>query len=637
MIALWLALTAQAGPEQFPLLAELDLPAQGITRFTVPLALRSADDPPDQSDLWLVDATGAAVPVAWLRGEQGDEPVLPGEGLDLRPLPGNALQVTVSGRPLSGVRLPVRQSPGAIAYTVETLDGAQVSGPHLVWSLGRASADLVPLPASTGSWVLRPKVVHGLWAELPRTGTGSRRLAPHTAPHLITVQVGPPTLSEDGYAWYELPLPSPLPVRRAQPRPLEDVFEREAHLVAAPDQGLDAAGYAYGLGDPTVLTRVNLGGSSLDDTWLPLTGRPSDLLRLYVRTEAEAPLTLPEVVLEVEGLDGVVRDPGPGPHRLYGGAPPGSAPPRDLQVAAYELASLATQVDAAGEVQPNPDYSPPEVSAGVVDPGPPLSTRGFRWTAPVTGGPGLVRIPLPEQVLVDASDGLGDLRLVDNELRQIPYFLRRRAAPNVWADLPMRRSEQGSTSLIEVDLPTPDLLLSAVTLHTPSTAFRREVAVGFPGGGTLTRVRSASWWGTSRPDAITLGLQQRFANTLVIEIDNGDNGPLPISGVDLAWPRWELVAHLPEGEVNLLYGHRRLDAPQYDLELLRAAVDQRATREATLGAASPIVLGSLSGTDAAAVYGGLAVLVLGLGALLLQLLRTPAEAMEEAPKADAGV
>lgn len=425
MYALTLVIgAAWAATVEYPLMAEITFTPDGVSRFSVPPELRSSEDPDDQSDLLLIDGNGQRVPVAWMRGEGGEQILSPAldAGLEVRPIRGDAFQVTVSERPVDALRISLEEGPAAIEYTLESVDGRPVSGPHLIWRVGRAEQALVPLPPTTGTWILRGTVVHGDRTELPRNILAVRRSAVHVPPVQLTVDVSQQALTEDGYAWYELALPSPLPVRRVRVQATDDVFQRQAHLIAAPEQPWEEYEITGRMGEPTELIRVAIAGSWLDDTWLPLSGMPSDLLRLYVRTQDEVPLDIPSVLIELEGLDGLVRDPGPGPHRLYGGAPVGTTTQSELQVAAPELARLASRTAAVGAVQANPEHEPPEVRAGLVDPVGVISTRGFRWRAPVTGGPGLVRIPLTEEVLAHAREELHDLRLIDAEGRQIPSF-----------------------------------------------------------------------------------------------------------------------------------------------------------------------------------------------------------------------
>ncbi|MFT5457642.1 MAG: hypothetical protein ACI9K2_004139, partial [Myxococcota bacterium] len=63
------ALALAAPTERYPWQAEVELPASGVARITVPPELRSAEDPADGRDLLLVDAEGGVVPFAVLRGE----------------------------------------------------------------------------------------------------------------------------------------------------------------------------------------------------------------------------------------------------------------------------------------------------------------------------------------------------------------------------------------------------------------------------------------------------------------------------------------------------------------------------------------------------------------------------------------
>ena len=54
--------------------------------------------------------------------------------------------------------------------------------------------------------------------------------------------------------------------------------------------------------------------------------------------------------------------------------------------------------------------------------------------------------------------------------------------------------------------------------------------------------------GAERPGAMAVAVDAPMGDRLVVEIDNGDDPPLPVTGVTVLRPRFELVAVLPEAD-----------------------------------------------------------------------------------------
>jgi hypothetical protein len=93
-----------------------------------------------------------------------------------------------------------------------------------------------------------------------------------------------------------------------------------------------------------------------------------------------------------------------------------------------------------------------------------------------------------------------------------------------------------------------------------------------------------------------------------------------IQDIEVRWPAWELIAVLPEGEVDLYSGDPRRTAPDYDLVLLSQEVRIRAVNVATVGEPMAVAPPPISGMDKGLLAGGVALLILGLAGLLLTLL-----------------
>src|SRR5262249_23718706 len=127
--------------------------------------------------------------------------------------------------------------------------------------------------------------------------------------------------------------------------------------------------------------------------------------------------------------------------------------------------------------------------------------------------------------------------------------------------------------------------------------------------GRLQPVRTYSWDGSMRSE-LTLDLGVRFADRLVIEIDNGDNPPLAIDAVDVRWPQWELLAVLPPDGARLVYGDRKIGPPVYEFAA-GVGDPRRRPPAATLGEEERLTPPPLALGDR--ILLGVALLALGVG------------------------
>ena len=69
-----------------------------------------------------------------------------------------------------------------------------------------------------------------------------------------------------------------------------------------------------------------------------------------------------------------------------------------------------------------------------------------------------------------------------------------------------------------------------------------------------------------------------------LEIDEGDNAPLPIAGAQLLLPSQALRFYHPGDPLTLVYGNVHVAAPRYDLALLGPRLFGEAAHEVNLGA-----------------------------------------------------
>lgn len=605
------------GADRYPVCADVTVAEKGAVRIRVPLSLRSADDPPDGSDLVLFDGEGRQVPFARLEGDPGrTEPIAPTVAATLDPF---TFRLEPGVLPVDEVRVELPMGVPAAQVTIRA--GEEVVGGGLVWALPETQNPSVAIRPTTAPLLVTVRPT----TDATNLGTGPsfrvirRRIAP-IARESFEVVVDPPVVQENGYARVVVPLPQPLQVDHLTVRIAEPIFSRQAGVVAdpwsEPAAGLRSEVYPNGT---SAITRVQLGDLSVENTTLDGPWPATDRLSLVVASEGMAPLTVEKVTVSVDGVHLVALDAGPGPHVLCGGAAPGTTVVSDLTVAAPELGRMASDVVEPGDVRPNPDWVPEEVRANLASPGVELALSPFRYQRPVVGS-GLVRIGLPNDVLTDARPDLGDLRLVSDG-RQIPYLLRRRAEDPLVDGVTTERVEKGEQSRIAVHLPTEGLRISRVRLSTPATVFDRQVTVSLPRGTTLEPLRTVRWVGRDRPGTLTLDLQQPVDDELLVTVENGDDPPLPVEGVEVWVDAWEVLAVVPETGADLVYGAPGVDPPEYDLWLVQQALSRRPSAEATLGERLELRKVPLSAVDRILLAIGVGVLGLGLLGLGADLVR----------------
>ncbi|MEQ1502095.1 MAG: hypothetical protein ABMB14_07680 [Myxococcota bacterium] len=627
-----LALAADLSP--YPSCAEVAVPAAGPARIHVPLDLRSADDPGDGSDLVLVDATGREVPFARLEGDPHGDPAQQVE-VAATVTPG-VYRLAVGPMPIDALEVYLPAAVPAARVTVTDAAGTVVADDVLVWSLPDTVQPVVPItgarPVSGTVEVDIAPTTAGMSLQLAPRFAAVRRRAPPIPPETLEIAVGPVVVQENGWARTSIQLPRALPVDRVRVEAADPIFSRRAGLTE-PYTGMPGYGWQSEPPDPTTIARVALGALSIASTVVP---RPSgaggvDRLSLLIDANGQTPLAVDRVTVEIDGVDLAVLDAGPGPHALCGGAAPGTTLLADLSIAGPELARLGGAAIQPGPVADNPAWVPPEIRSNLGTPGTPLDDVAFAWRRPVTGE-GLVRIPVPPEVLAIARPDLGDLRLVADG-RQIPFVAVQDPNDVAVDGVTLDRTERGSDTRLEVAVPTAGTWVSRLAIASPAALFTREVTVGVPGaGGRVQVLRMVQWTGNARSAPLVIELAQPIGDRLIVTVANGDDPPLPVDGVTVYRAAWDLVATLPPGGAELLYGGPTVDAPNYDLAMLTTPLLRRTIGEATVGPASAVRRPALTLVDRGLLAVGIGALALGLLGLAADLVRRlPAAAAADTP------
>jgi hypothetical protein len=244
-------------------------------------------------------------------------------------------------------------------------------------------------------------------------------------------------------------------------------------------------------------------------------------------------------------------------------------------------------------------------------PGAAVDPSSFAYSRAVAPGPAaLVVLPLDVGALCHSRGPLGrfaDVRVVDDENRQVPYLLDEASEPlelpisigPVQATSAQRQSSEGhhrSTYLVMLPflrLPEADLVV-----EPSAQTFRREVQLWEQGPGDrrprepwtatiATRVWQHNDQSLAAPPLV-LPARDRDTRFLYLTIDEGDNAPLPLTSARLRLPAWRLRFYRPEGRpMRLLYGNRDAETPKYDLALVRAEVMREPAVEISVGPEPP--------------------------------------------------
>ena len=624
-----------ADAERFPLAAEIAVPEgaeAGVQRITVPLDLRSQDDPDMLTDLMLLDAEGAVIPTAVARGERELET----ERLPIWPLDNRlgAYEIKALERPIDGLLVRIGAEPGVAEVHVETKRNGHWKPwgePQRVWRHELGDHTQVDLPSSAGPFRVLVRPVVGSWRPRRNDIEGFRQSDADVPRVDLRLPVSATVLEEDGWTRYVIELPHRLPLTHVDVHAVGDVFSRDVSVRPAlrePYEHLATHGRIH---------RTAIGGASVDLTTVLVPGDfEGDTLLLYVHDDGDVPLEIPEVTVSVEGVELLVHDPGPGPLLLLGGAPEGTGSLHDLNVAVPELRRLAEHTLTAAPATANPAWRPPEERAALAGPGTVVDTRDYTWRVPVQGEAGLSRIGLSHEVLQRSDPTRSDLRLLTSDGHQVPALVVRRAIPERWGTLTTSRTEEDGISTIRIAIPHPELPIEDLEISTDAPIFDRRITVSRVDGPHLVTLRTLDWVGADRPLRASVHIGRIVGDELVLTIDNGPDAPLPIQAVRATGQSWEMLASLPDEPVWLYGGSRAGSPPDYDLLLLQDSIDGRANARSTLGPLETLEPSPPSPLDRALLLGGIALLCLGLGVLMLRLLRAVPPAGPNAEPATPG-
>jgi len=617
-----------AEPSTYALATPVTLPASGPVRVGLGADLIGGAPESLGGGLLLTDGAGVAVPYAILTST--NDAGTSSEDLSFAPTGPDTWESDATDAPLDSLVLDIYDLSSLVAVyaTVSWPSGSGwESAPRaLLYQVEQQESRTIALPHVKGPFrVALAPVDFGT----PRLSnlTAVRNAPDHVPPIVEEVPVEEPVLTEEGRARYVLRLPGTRAARalRFELPASADVFEREVfvRVPGAPEYS----------GTSGIIRRIRVGSATVDKVEVPLQDIVGDTLIVEVALNRGEPLPIDAIDVVSEGVYVIARDVGAGPHTLYAGATEESSS-YDLAIALPELLREPTPFVEVESAAANPGFVPLPTREGVDGPGAELSIARYAFERDVTATPGWARILLDRDILARARPDVADVRLVDAEGRQIPFFLWNTGDEDSWDAAPLARTEDGRTTELRVPL-DGTAAVGSVQIETSASVFTRSVTILRDTGRATVALRHVNWDGGARGGTLVVALNERIGDTLLIRIDNGDNAPLPVEAVRVGYPRWELRARIPEGGARLVYGSPGASEPSYDLALLRDQIRQMPVAPATLGPERPLAAPAPSASDSVLTLMGVGLLAVGLLGMVVRVVRgvAPAEPPAEPPGA----
>ncbi len=266
-------------------------------------------------------------------------------------------------------------------------------------------------------------------------------------------------------------------------------------------------------------------------------------------------------------------------------------PPRyDLEAVRPSLRIERVPEARWGEPRTRTDVDNQTSGTGLPTVGAAIDAAKFKYVREIPSGePGMVALRLDEAALAHSSgivSRFGDVRLISEDGRQVPYLVERSSEP-LSVDVTLERLDpvppslrtRPSETVYGIAWPHERLSSARLVLTTNTRVFRRRVNIAterqpdrLRRDAWIETLASAEWVNASQETAapaLTLPLPDTEASRLLVVVDEGDNSVLPIASGRLLFPQYRLrFFRGPETMLRLAYGQPELAAPSYDLALL---------------------------------------------------------------------
>lgn len=308
-------------------------------------------------------------------------------------------------------------------------------------------------------------------------------------------------------------------------------------------------------------------------------------LLVHVHNGDSPPLAVDEWIVKREPSRFLFLAPRAGSYVLLSGNPQVDSPRYDLAAFSSEIRLAKIKRIVPGALEPQPGHKPRELVASGLLPGAVLAgalfdAEGWKTCRAVQiTKPGVQELELPPEVLSRTRSDFADLRLV-RASRQLPYLLEKPALSRTLELSPVLEPDLKRSTLgrWRIELPHAGLPVSTLVLQSGMTLFDRDLRVyelrrGRDGQLYQRTLASGHWSRTpeaSDRSPLSLTLQERMeTDCLWVEMENGDNAALELSGAKAVYPVVRLLFSVTETDAHLLYlNNPTAHTPRYDLSLV---------------------------------------------------------------------
>lgn len=227
---------------------------------------------------------------------------------------------------------------------------------------------------------------------------------------------------------------------------------------------------------------------------------------------------------------------------------------------------------------------------------------------------GVLELELDLEILSHAAPGFEDLRLVHLETlrrpgffggsvevgggQQIPYLIERTPITRILTPTIERADDpkRPTASRWRLRLPFRTLPVTQLICDTDAPFFQRQVSlveeVTDERGNACTVTRAGTTWTRTleqRKEKLVLSLSPPAGDTLLLEIENGDNQPLGLKDFSFRYPVTRMIFKTyPGGAPFLYYGNSQASRPRYDIDLVARQLLAAEKHKATLGPAAAL-------------------------------------------------
>ena len=385
----------------------------------------------------------------------------------------------------------------------------------------------------------------------------------------------------------------------------------------------------------TVLRKTSWEGVEAESLEIPLRGSLGRHLELLIEDGDQTPLSLRDAYLRLAPLPVLYFEASSSPLRARLNPTRRPFGSNDLEADRARIERSETAwANWRGETAAT-EPPPPVSDLAAAGPQSPLDENGFAFSRAVTASRGLTSLPLDAHA-VAWSDRGSSLRLLDAQHRQIPFLTERRdERDRVLLRPEATPSTDGAFTRWSIQPPEPRQEGVSLALTTSARVFERRVLLRRlePSSRTLQTIAAATWSHRSADEPaaeLELSIPGSAGESWQLEIEQGDNSPLPLDHVALLTPTAGIRYFGTGSPLRLLYRRDDLAAPRYDLEILADQFADVAALDASLG---PVVAVAEQAAQPLRRLFWIVVILaaVALCGLFVRLLREPTSPTSQAP------